>query len=238
MQRTKVGPAPSDSAIKEVDRRVYGLTKTRWFTGSDYGVLDLDKMLKTSINPIEHWVSAYLHYYFVENEGSDKTSTADETSLKEILQSISNTTGIVAALVASIVFAALNSPPKCNPGSDTTSGDLYCNWTPILFQAYTGASIFSLITCLAVIIFVTISSLWLGVHRTDEIAFYVKQYYVFAVAIPATCMSMALCGLIFFGVTSLLYSLRGNAILYWDWHFICLMFAMLLVCNKDRLYDN
>ena len=44
------------------------------------------------------------------------------------------------------------------------------------------------------ITYVTIASLWLGVHRDQEIVYYIMEYYMYAVAIPVTCMSFAIVG--------------------------------------------
>ena len=42
--------------------------------------------------------------------------------------------------------------------------------------------------------YVTIASLWIGVHRDEEMIYFIKEYYIYSTAIPVTCMSFALVG--------------------------------------------
>jgi hypothetical protein len=56
-----------------------------------------------SKNPLEHWTQAYLR--FTSLEGGQK--------IRDAMQSIMNTTGVVAALVSTLVVSALVSPPVC-----------------------------------------------------------------------------------------------------------------------------
>ena len=65
-----------------------------------------------------------------------------------------------------------------------------------LFTAYGAIHIFNLVSCLTAITYATIASIWLGVHRDEEINYFIMEYYSFAIAVPATFMSFAIVGVI------------------------------------------
>ena len=103
-----------------------------------------------------------------------------------------STTGVVSALILTLVVSALISPPLCT--AEIKIVRPYCSNDEGLFVAYGSIHIFNLINCIATITYVTIAALWLGVHRDEEMTFFIVEYYLFAIAIPATCMSLAIVG--------------------------------------------
>ncbi len=148
--------------------------------GGTYGEIDLIKALEsTSRNPLEHWTQAYIR--FTASQGGAK--------IREVMGSIMTTTGVVAALIATLVVSCLLSPPLCQ-----NSFFQSCTEKEGEFIAYGALHAFNLISCLATITYATIGLLWLGVHRDEEMNYFILEYYLYAIAVPATCMSFAICG--------------------------------------------
>lgn len=160
--------------------RPFGLRGRRRLKGGTYGEMDLTNALE-STNPIQHWTQAYLRF----------TLSQGGARIREVMGGVMSTTGLVAALISTLVVSALVSPPLCqysNSGS--------CQQTTGMFSAYGAILIVNLISCVTCITYATIGSLWLGVHRDEEMSYFIVEYYVFAVAIPATSMSFAIVGTI------------------------------------------
>ena len=161
----------------------FGLAGRRMLKGGSYQEIDpIKEAEKLSKNPLEHWTQAYLR--FTNFEGGDHIRSA--------MSSVLTTTGVVAALISTLVVSALISPPLCT--SDITNVRSSCSNSEALFVTYSTIHIVNLINCLATITYVTIASLWIGIHRDEEMTFFIVQYYLFAIAIPATCMSLAIVG--------------------------------------------
>ncbi len=121
------------------------------------------------------------------------TMTQGGAATRAAMQNILTTTGVVAALISTLVMTALVAPPQCAFSPISSCDDAM---SPGLFTTYGAIHIFNLISCLATITYVTISSLWIGVHRDDEINFFIMEYYIYSIAIPATFMSFAICGVV------------------------------------------
>ena len=83
----------------------YGFVGRRFLRGGRYQEIDVDRAGdELSRNPLEHWTQAYLRF----------TSLEGGKSIREAMQSIMGTAGLVAALVATLVVSALISPPVCS----------------------------------------------------------------------------------------------------------------------------
>lgn len=170
----------SSSALPPTGERSYGLRNRRLLSGGTYGEIDLIKALESSSrNPLEHWTQAYIR--FTASQGGAK--------IREVMNGIMTTTGVVAALIATLVVSCLLSPPLCQNSIFQS-----CTEKEGEFITYGAIHAFNLISCLATITYATIGLLWLGVHRDEEMNYFILEYYVYAIAVPATCMSFAICG--------------------------------------------
>jgi hypothetical protein len=158
--------------------RSFGLRGRRLLRGGTYAEMDVANTL-TSSNPLEHWTQAYLRF----------TLSQGGTRIREVMSSIMATTGVVGALISTLVVAALLSPPVC--ANSRVKG---CEDIEGQFIAYGTIHIINLINCLVTITYATIGSMWLGVHRDEEMSYFIVEYYMFAIAVPATCMSFAIVG--------------------------------------------
>eukprot|EP00048_Salpingoeca_helianthica_P017111 m.235680 g.235680 ORF g.235680 m.235680 type:complete len:247 (+) comp20202_c0_seq1:102-842(+) len=171
-------PAESSSTLPSGLFRSFGLRGRRLLRGGTYAEMDVANAMSSS-NPLEHWTQAYLRF----------TLSQGGTRIREVMSGIMTTTGVVAALISTLVVAALVAPPLCTGSRRSDCSDSYG-----LFATYGAIHIVNLIFCLTTITYATIGSLWLGVHRDEEMSYFIVEYYVFAIAVPATAMSFAIVG--------------------------------------------
>jgi hypothetical protein len=174
------------SRIMPVQERIFGLKNRRGclgLGGGEYAEMNItDAIDNLSRNPLDHWSQAYLRY--TRFSGGDK--------IRNVISSVLTTTGVVSALLSSLILTALSSPPTC----DLTPAGFNCNIMHGLFEAYGAINIFNLLCCVTTITYVTIANMWIGVHRDEEMVYYIQEYYFYAIAFPTTTMSFAIVGVI------------------------------------------